>query len=233
SGEGAVRPHQLLGQVPRPRAVGPVQLLAVGELAEQEQQPGHAETDAYDGTLIGTERGVGHARDAARERQREAVHPMPPRASSSGTGHQGRVRSTGVVETCSSLHSGGGTFVVRERTCTRSTTSPGPAASARSRRITTIRRREDSDSAPRPPTGRFSSSWVATKKSQARRSSFCWVWLGSRLPSMILPPSADRSYQRVVRTPPSAVRMSARTWREMFCCSGLGANSFQFCSNSG
>ncbi len=74
---------------------------------------------------------------------------------------------------------------------------------------------------------------MATKKSQARRSSFCWVWLGSGLPSMARPSSADRSYQPVVRIPPSAVPTSARTWTETFCWSGLGAKSFQFCSNSG
>ncbi|MBR8642672.1 hypothetical protein KEF29_33550 [Streptomyces tuirus] len=74
---------------------------------------------------------------------------------------------------------------------------------------------------------------MATKKSQARRSSFCWVWLGSRFPSMARPSSADRSYQPVVTVMPSVPRTDARTWIEMSCCSGFGAKSFQFCSNSG
>ncbi len=83
------------------------------------------------------------------------------------------------------------------------------------------------------PIGRLTLSCVAVRKSQARRSSFCSVWLGSRLPSMAAPSSADRSYQPVVRVEPSALRTSARTWTSMFCCNGFGANSFQFCSNSG
>lgn len=80
---------------------------------------------------------------------------------------------------------------------------------------------------------RLSAPCVAEKKSQARRSSFCWVWLGAGLPSMAAPSWADRSVHAVVSTPPSRIRTSARTCTAMFCWSGFGANSFQFCSNSG
>lgn len=50
---------------------------------------------------------------------------------------------------------------------------------------------------------------------------------------MAAPSSADRSYHPVSRLVPSGVRTWARTWTAMFCCRGFGANSFQFCSNSG
>lgn len=50
---------------------------------------------------------------------------------------------------------------------------------------------------------------------------------------MAAPSCADSPYQRVARSSPSGVRTSARASTAMFCCSGLGANSFQFCSNSG
>lgn len=50
---------------------------------------------------------------------------------------------------------------------------------------------------------------------------------------MVRPSCADRSYQPVVRLAPSGVRISALTCTDTFCWSGFGANSFQFCSNSG
>lgn len=90
------------------------------------------------------------------------------------------------------LHFGAGTAVVAERTWIRRT-----AASRRSgrSRFSAIRRRYSSDSFPRSPVGWLSSSWEPVKKSQARRSSFCRVWLGSRLCRMASPSSALRSCQ--------------------------------------
>ncbi len=65
--EGVVVAGQFAGHPPAPGGVGPVQLMAVGPLAQQVAQPGEGEPDAYDGRLVRAEGGAGDAVEAAGE----------------------------------------------------------------------------------------------------------------------------------------------------------------------
>ncbi len=163
------------------------------------------------------------------------VRDLPPRVSGD-TDHPGQFADGGEPgsETFSTAHGGAPRSWSGNGTARRSTTPPGPAAPIWSRRQA-ARCAADRLGEGLPPTGRLFRGRGWATKSRARLAQF--VLLGV-------------ARQRIAVDGPAVPRRTGRPWRSSVSrrslrgdlrpdldgdvhAGGLGAKSFQFCSNSG